>query len=496
MKTSGTPDLEGFAKEAPLQSLYVPLLFGVPLLLAAWAVLATLRPEIRDRLRTGWRGVSRSLPGRLVLVLATGLVLLIPLDMVEELRRERGQRLVEVQQELAQQWGGAQTVVGPLLWVPVADRWSETSGGQPIAREIRREFVVLPETLTVTGDLAPRALHRGLYDVLVYDAAVELTAEYRRPELPPAAAGHTLEPLWEEAQLVVELRDLSAVSSVDQLLWQGRAMRPVSGSLPFQRDHAGVRGGVQAFDGDVAQAEVTLRLRGMGALHAAALGEQSGVTLSGDWSSPSFGGFTLPVERTVGDDTFSGHWSVIGVSRPLPQIIEVNDVDLDPLRAHMVGVTLVEPASPYASAERAITYGMLVIALCLLTFLVLEHGMQLQLHPVQWLVNGLALVVFYLILLATSEHSGFHTAYGAASVVTVVLISAYTLIATRAWVAGASVFASLGLLYGAMYGMLRSEDHSLLMGTGLVVAALIGVMWVTRTLGHEGAAPPEAEPAT
>ncbi len=466
---------------------------GVVVAAAAMAVMAMAGAETRARLKDGWHTLSRSVPGRLALVVLTGLVLMAPLQMVDELRQERGYRLQDVQAELGEQWGTAQTVTGPLLWVPVVERWTEriqktTDDGRVVvteaAREARLEFVVLPETLAVDGALAPRALHRGLYDVLVYDAGVTLDTTFRRPAF-PAPAGRTREPQWAEARLFVGLSDLSAVSSVDDVRWQGAELRPHSGSLADQGQRFGILGELPGFVGDEATASVTLKLRGMGALHAAALGETSAITLAGDWPSPSFGGFTLPAEREVSDQGFTGRWSVPGVARPTPQVLEATAGALHPLWAHHVGVTLVEPASPYASVERAITYGLLVIALCLLTFLVLEHGMKLQLHPVQWLVNGLALVVFYLILLAASEHAGFHLAYAGASLVTGGLVAAYTYSATRAWRASAMVFGTLSVLYAALYAMLRSEDYSLLTGTALVVGALVGVMWVTRRLAGE-----------
>lgn len=461
-------------------------------------VTTVVGPEARARLREGWRATTRSVPGRLLLALVTGIVLLVPLELVDELRRERGYRLQEVESQIGQQWGASQTVMGPLLWVPVIERWIERvektdEAGKTVVtespRERRRSFVVLPEELEAKADLEPRALRRGLYDVLVYDAVVKMDATFSRPTF-PADDGRTIEPRWDEARVFVGLSDLSAVSGVDRLDWAGNPLRANSGSLGDAGAHFGISSVIGGFDGDEASTSVEVRLRGMGSLYATALGETSTIEMASPWPSPSFGGFTLPESRDVASDGFTGRWSVPGVARPTAQVVEFGPHALDILGSHIVGVTLVEPASPYLSAERAITYGLLVISLCLLTFLVLERGMKLELHPVQWLVNGLALVVFYLILLAASEHSGFHLAYAGAAVVTVSLISAYTLIATRAIGASAAVFGVLSVLYGAMYAMLRSEDYSLLTGTALVVGALVGVMWVTRGLSAE----PRSEP--
>lgn len=458
--------------------------------------LALAKPETRDQLLANAGRASRTLVGRLVLLVATMLVLLVPLELVDELRTERGYRLDGVQNELAAQWGGPQTVVGPILFVPVLDHWEERAEkvddkGHVIVWQrpmvVQRDYLVLPDRLAVTASVDPQSLHRGLYDVLVYDAAVGLDATFTRPVF-PARAGHRLEVLWSEAQLLVELSDLSAVSEVGALEWQGRPLRPEAGALPPAVAHVGISGAVGDFVGDTATVRVALRMRGMGSLFAGPVAEATDVALSGTWHAPSFTGFTLPTDRTVADDGFSASWKVPGVARPVPQTSEVGTTAaLELLRAHTVGVHLVEPASPYASVERAITYGMLVIVLGLLSFLVLEHGLGLALHPVQWLVNGLALVVFYLVLLATSEHRGFDFAYQVASGLTISMVTLYSVVAARSLRVGAVVLPALSLLYACMYAMLRSEDYALLMGTGLVVLALACTMWVTRHLGRASA---------
>ncbi len=477
-----------------MELLVILFVLGIPFAIVAAIVLAAIKPEVRERVTGTFGSLSRSLPGRLLLMGLTGGLLLIPLMMVDDLRRERGYRLTNVQNELSQQWGAPQTVVGPMVWVPVLDHSEERvektdkDGNVKVhyrPKVTQREFLILPQELTIGGDVAPQALHRGLYDVLVYNAAVQIDATFVQPDL-PVRPGHTLEVLWHEAQLLVELSDLSAVAAVDALDWQGESLRPESGTFPSQMHHSGIRGMVPSFEGDMASVRIELDLRGMGTLLVGALGETTDVELKGTWDAPSFTGFTLPRDRSIDGDSFVGTWGVPGVARPVPQVIELGaeSTPWDLLRGHTVGVHLVETASPYVSVERAITYGILVIALCLLTFLVVEHGLGLKLHPVQWLVNGMALVVFYLVLLATSEHQGFQVAYGIASALTIGLVATYTLLATRALRAGVAVVASLGVLYGCMFAMLRSEDHALITGTALVVIALACTMWVTRGLGR------------
>lgn len=480
-----------------MEFLVFLFVLGLPFALVLVLGSAVLKTELQQRLSTSFRSMSNSLPGRLGLMAVTGGALLIPLTLVDGLRQERGYRLANVKHEITQQWGTSQNLVGPVIWVPVLDHSedrvekTDKDGNVKVHYRptvVQRGFLVLPQTLEVAGHVVPKALHRGLYDVLVYTAGVEIDATFDRPEF-PVRAGHTLEPLWHEAQLIVQLSDLSAVSAVNALEWDGSSLKPESGPVLGQPNQVGIRGVLPGFETDSATVRIDLDLRGTDSLLVGALGESSEVELEGSWDAPSFTGFTLPKERHVDGQAFNATWSVPGVARPVPQLIEISGSDnpLQLLAGHTVGVRLVEPASPYASVERAIEYGMLVIALCLLTFLVLEHGLELKLHPVQWLVNGLALVVFYLVLLATSEHWGFQVAYSAASVLTVGLIATYILISTRAARAGVAVASSLGVLYGSMFAMLRSEDHALLTGTALVVVALTSAMWITRHVGREEA---------
>ena len=479
--------------------LAILLVLGSPVVLLGLVGYALLSAEYRARIRGGLAAAGRTVPGRLVLLIGTAVALLFGLQMVEEVREGRGVRLGEVERELAGQWGGAQTMLGPMLVVPVHDAYQERfekADKEGVVKEyfrprsVVRHFVVFPEALEIDGALAPRSLHRGLYDVTVYDADLTVAARFERPEWPDEP-GHTLTVRWEAAKLIVDVSDLSAVSAVSALTWQGGALRPESGAPHPSVSRSGIYGTIPSFEGDAAEVQIALALRGMDHLMVGAAGETTDVSLKGDWDAPSFAGFTLPQHREVGAGAFAATWSIPGVARPIPRILEVTpEVSaMTLLASNVVGVRLVEPASPYASVARALTYGVLVILLCLLTIFIVEQTLGLELHPVQWLVNGAALVVFYLVLLAGSEHAGFALAYAAAAIGTVGMVGAYTVIATRTIRAGLAVGASLAALYGCMFAMLRSEDYALLMGTGLVLAALACLMWTTRRLGWGTNAP-------
>jgi len=474
-----------------VEALFLLLFFVSPVAVVLGVVWVLLSPERRAFASAGFHRASRSLGGRVALMCVTGLVLAGPLSMVDGLRSERSWRLEQVQREIAQQWGGAQQVSGPVLLVPVEDAWDEDEtnyvGGRKEVTVRRRtamaNYVLLPDTLKATGDVAPRSLHRGLYDVLVYDAQIDLDARFSPLTIEPRL-GHSFDVRWSEAQLVVGISELAGVSEVRELAWQGTTLHAQTGGvreLAVNAFHAPIPG----FDGEVAEAHVAFSVRGTGALRFTTAGEQTDVEVRGAWSDPGFEGFTLPEEREV-SDTFRGLWTVPGVARPVPrQLVLGRDVAdlgrlLDP---YWVGVALTNPTSAYVGVERSLAYAFLIIGLTLLVLLVSERVIAVALHPVQWVVNGFALVTFYLVLLAGSEHLGFAAAYTVAASLVVVLVGGYTAITTRSARAGALIATALGGLYGVTWVMLRSEDQALLIGTGLVVAALVGLMGATRRIG-------------
>lgn len=146
---------------------------------------------------------------------------------------------------------------------------------------------------------------------------------------------------------------------------------------------------------------------------------------------------------------------------------------------------LYEAATHYHLIERSVKYGILFIGLTFLAFIIFELGLRARLHPVQYGLVGLAMVVFYLVLLSLSEHFSFLPSYAAASACTVLMIALYVGAALRNVREGVGVGVLLTALYTLLYAILQMEDYALLMGTALVLVMLGALMMVSRNLAFE-----------
>jgi inner membrane protein len=140
----------------------------------------------------------------------------------------------------------------------------------------------------------------------------------------------------------------------------------------------------------------------------------------------------------------------------------------------------VEPVNLYSKVDRATKYGLLFVVLTFTGFFLFETLRQLPIHPIQYALVGLALAIFFLLLLSLSEHIAFGTAYLLAAIACVSLIGFYLACVLRSALRGAGFALALGLLYAALYGLLVSEDNALALGAGLLFAMLAAVMLATR----------------
>ncbi len=399
------------------------------------------------------------------------IVLLIPLLQVRGLIAERAGRARDAESSIAFQWGQAQTLA-PAYVVAEVPRRYPTETGFRIENETQ---VLLPDSVEVDGEVRPEVRSRGMFDVPVYVATLHVRARFAAAELGA-------------------LRSRAAADTVPELrlaLSDPRGLRefgPVeAGGGSLRMSAVGMRyGGLRAFGaplpdsaGDI-EVEYTVEVAGVRELRALPLGRTTSVALRGAWGDPSFLGAFLPAERTVTANGFDARWQVLEFSSDFPH--------QGPLAAYggletggaAFGVGLFQPADVYQQNERSGTYGLLVIALLFIALFLYEILAGLTLHPLQYLLIGLALATFYLLLLALSEHIGFGRAYLVAAAAAVALVGAYAAAVLRSRRRGLAVAALQGVAYGVFYVLVRSEDYALLMGATVLFATLALVMWLTR----------------
>ncbi len=212
------------------------------------------------------------------------------------------------------------------------------------------------------------------------------------------------------------------------------------------------------------------------------LGSVTTVSLSSDWPHPSFQGAFLPVERNITDQGFQARWQVLELNRSYGQLWQEGEVSEGALAQSAFGVSLFQPVDIYQRGERAVKYAVLFIALTFLTFFAWEQVTRNRLHPLQYLLVGLALSMFYLLLIALSEHIAFAMAYVVAAAALVLLIGLYLAGALHSSRRGVIAGGAMTMVYGLLYMLVLSEDYSLLLGSIILFVALAAVMLATRRI--------------
>jgi inner membrane protein len=440
------------------------------------------------------------LTAKLVVIGVFGLALWIPNSIIGLLVHERAERRDEVVAEVSATWGRAQNVEGPVLSVPV-HRWSIDENG----RRVRRTAWLhqLPERLEIKGSLEPEIRYRAIYEVVLYRGQLSVVGTF--PPLDPARWGveaNTVQ--WQEAILSFGISDPKGLREVPRLIFDGHEvpLEPGERRGPFP-DGLGAKLQLGSFAESGSQAlpfEIEVEMAGSERLHFLPLGRETDVELTAPWANPSFDGAFLPDQRSVDADGFTASWRVLSLHRDVPQhwlseddfgdgwLMENDMVDGfgGTLQNASFGVELLFPVDAYQRTMRTVKYSVLFSLLTLLGFFAVEVGGKTSIHPVQYIVIGFALCIFYTLLLSLSELIGFNPAYAVASVVIVGLISAYIHAIVRSRFLTALCAGVLAAVYGSLFVMLQLEELALLMGTILLLVLCAVVMALTHRLNRNG----------
>ena len=429
---------------------------------------------------------------KLVVVGVLVLALMIPLLMLHGLVEERQARGREVAEEIARSAAGPQRLVGPLLvveaevWAPVPRKdagWDGAEGTAPPGSELRatgrtQRYLVSPQRLEAEGALRVERRGRSLFQVPLFHLEGRLQGAFEH-QLPALPTGE-LRP--RRAWLAVGLGDSRGLRA-QQLRVDGQVLAPAPGTplawLP-EGFHAEVP--LDALAGPIAF-ELALELAGTESLDFVPAGTETRLQLSGDWPHPGFGGRHLPVDSEIGDAGFQARWALSGLSSRVPAALAAcspEEPRCDGLEAGPIGLRLVDPVDRYLMTERAMKYALLFLVLVFGAVFLVEALASVPVHVVQYGLTGLGLGMFYLLLLSLSEHLGFGLAYALAALACAGLLAYYLAGVLGGRGRGLGFGAGLLALYAVLYALLRAEDHALLVGSGLLFAALAAVMVLTR----------------
>lgn len=409
------------------------------------------------------------------------LAMLIPLAMVEGVTEERQGYFDETFQAIASAWGNEQSIAGPFLIVPEVHRFQvKDDDGDLVWRTRHRERVYLPTELNLDIQIDHQMRRRAIYEVPVYLATVKFNGIF--PALDPQLLNRTdVEVQLDLARIAVGISHTQAINAASTLQFGDAESAFTAGTT-----QGWIGTGVHAAARGVSNTNPTafafdLEIKGTHQLGFTPVGNTTEVQMMSTWPHPSFNGTYLPERYEVRDNGFTAKWTVHELARDLPGSWRVDQKQVE-LGRSFARVSLFQPVTDYRVIDRAIKYGFLFIALTFLGFVCFELTTPIRFHPVQYGVVGAGLVLFYLALLSLSEHIDFGFAYLIATALITVLISWYVWAMTTIWQLSAWMAVVVASLYTTLYVLLQLEDFSLLVGTAVLFAGLIALMFTTRSL--------------
>jgi inner membrane protein len=428
--------------------------------------------------------------GKLVLMAALTLLLLIPLGMIRDLVAEREETRDLARAEIARAWGGPQTIGGPILAVPVNEPAS-LGGNRPGSAVFQDELYFLPAELTIEGGAVTQVLKRGIFELPVYTASLSISGSLRAPDL-AGFDGAPLEAIWGEAVLALPISDARSIGAPVRIEIDGAAaeLEPGGTRVPGFGNQLVVRLAELGLETIAAESTFTIQIQigGAESLRFLPVGDATTVTLSSNWPQPSFQGDYLPAERSVDDAGFTATWRVLRLGRGYPSAWSrsatlVGSQSLPSatnVAAASFGVDLMPPLTVHAANLKASKYGILFVGLTFIAFFLFEVFKRLRLHPVQYLSVGIANVLFYLLLLAISEHFGFGLAYTLSALASTALIGGYAAAVLGSAGRALPIAAMLGGTYLQLYMILNAEDYAVLIGALTLFSLLAAFMYLTR----------------
>lgn len=436
---------------------------------------------------------SQSLTVRTLLVVLLMLLMLIPLYIVDKIVKQRAQYFQSVVSDVASSWGDDQTVIGPVLAVPYKEHITSVetvNDGNGAARTVSRDvfndktLIILPEELVIRAKLDEAHHKRGIYDTQVYKADLEISGHFNLDALPRKGSRYIIK--WDKAWLAMGLSDTKAVKKTSPLFWEGN-------TAPFKpgtRMTGILKNGFHASMKNISQGsnnptfKIQLDFNGSEGFRFAPLGINTATHIESTWKNADFKSDISPQSKIMSSDGFEADWGISHLTRNYPQswLLDQGDFKLDNVTA---GVNMETSTTLYSKVSDAIKYGALFIALAFLSFLIFEVTVQRRVHLIQYGVVGLGVTLFYILLVALSEHLPFTKAYLYSAGTTVGIITLYSFALLRSFFKGLFVLILLSSLYAALYYILQMQDYALLVGAAVMLFVVLLLMLVTWNIKEQ-----------
>ncbi len=438
-------------------------------------------------------GIKTSVSIKLLSIGLLIAILLIPNSMIKTLITERQASQFEAVREVSEKWAEPLELVGPVLTIPFERQYM--ANDTQLTSKHYAHF--LPATLNIEGDLNPQIRKRGIYEVVVYNTELALKGNFSQIDFKDFNVDPKLI-LWDEAMISIGIPDMSGIQSdmqfeMNEIVYRMQPGIPASLKLDLGQtklDSYGSGGhrslaqqtGVNtkvAIDPEIESLSfgIDLDINGTKTLSFNPVGKATSIKLKSTWQHPSFDGQFLPDSHEITDNGFTAEWSVFDLNRNYPQ--QWVD-DTHAISNSDFGITLFQPVDNYQQNTRSAKYAVLILFLTFITFFFIEVLNKKRIHPIQYVLVGLALTVFYTLLLSLSEHLGFTNAYWIAATIIIAMLSLYSNSILKSKRLAALMLVFFSLIYSFIFIILRMEDFSLLVGSFGLLLVLGLAMYMSR----------------
>lgn len=410
------------------------------------------------------------------------LILLIPTAMVKGLIDEREQTQINAIEEISAKWATEQTITGPFISIPY-DRYIETiTKKDSIKKYIKmREFIhILPKNLRIDGEVIPEKRYRGIYEVVVYESTLSIKGDFSSFDLQSLEIERKDIHL-DKAYISIGVSDLKGIENQVALIWNSQAISFDSGVPNNDIISSGISTQLNLSNDidNLNSFSVEINLKGSQQLYFLPVGKTTEVQLKSNWRTPSFNGEYLPDFRNINTHGFEAKWTILHLNRNYPQWWTNTQYYI---HNSSFGTDLILPVDNYKKSDRVAKYALLFIGLTFLVFFFVEVLGKVFIHPIQYLLVGLALVIFYTLLLSFSEHMIFNLAYMLATFLTLVLVSFYAYAILKSKKLAVLIFGILLIMYAFIFTIIQLEDYALLLGSLGVFTILALVMYYSRAI--------------
>jgi len=419
---------------------------------------------------------SQSITLKAIIIGFMTLLMLIPGAMIQSLINERQNRSAETIEKINAKWSNAQIVNGPVLVIPYLTTTVDDKKKEVIESHT---FIITPELLNIKGKLIPEERHYGIYKSILYKSELEILGNFKMPEILLPASSQIK---WNEATVRIGISDLRGMTNNLDFQLNGFHATAEAGGVS---DAIGQGLVISLKNADLLQTakvlnfKCNLKLNGSSNINFIPIGKTTHVQMNGAWKSPGFIGSFTP-EYTLNEAGFNAHWNILHFNRNIPE--SWSDKDIQSVSDTSFGVNLVDEVDHYQQNMRSAKYSLMFIALTFVVFFFVEVLTRKKIHPIQYLLVGIALILFYSLLLSISEQINFGVAYLIASIATIGLIVIYAHSIFKDKMQTGILGVILSLLYIFLYVVLQLEDIALLIGSIGLFIILGVIMFVSRKI--------------